>query len=351
MLKSIDKKFIIYVLILLLLSISKSFAASTAKINTDNGIITLMYHRFNENKYPSTNIKNEVFIEHLNEINNLQIEFITYEKFEKKVNSEIDKNYVLLTIDDAFESFYKNAWPILKEKKIPFILFVSTREIGKFGYMNWEEVKEIEKNNLVTIGNHSHSHEYLIDWSDEKIIADLEKSIEIFNENLGYSPKIFSYPFGEYSNNLKKIVSDLNFTFAFGQHSGVVDPTKNFLEMPRFPINEKYGDLKRFKSILQTLPFPYKSIEPENRYLKKNNNPPKIEIQFFENLININNINCYSNEGNVWKKSKIQFENKSKLLILIKEKFKSERGRINCSLQDKSGKWRWLGIQYVVAEY
>jgi len=310
-----------------------------------------MYHRFNENKYPSTNIKNEVFIEHLNEINNLQIEFITYEKFEKKVNSEIDKNYVLLTIDDAFESFYKNAWPILKEKKIPFILFVSTREIGKFGYMNWEEVKEIEKNNLVTIGNHSHSHEYLIDWSDEKIIADLEKSIEIFNENLGYSPKIFSYPFGEYSNNLKKIVSDLNFTFAFGQHSGVVDPTKNFLEMPRFPINEKYGDLKRFKSILQTLPFPYKSIEPENRYLKKNNNPPKIEIQFFENLININNINCYSNEGNVWKKSKIQFENKSKLLILIKEKFKSERGRINCSLQDKSGKWRWLGIQYVVAEY
>ena len=38
-------------------------------------------------------------------------------------------------------------------------------------------------------------------------------------------------------------------------------------------------------------------------------------------------------------------------MILIKEKFKSERGRINCSLWEEGGKWRWLGIQYVIAEY
>jgi len=40
-----------------------------------------MYHRFDENKYPSTNIRNEIFIEHLKEINNLGIEFITFKKF------------------------------------------------------------------------------------------------------------------------------------------------------------------------------------------------------------------------------------------------------------------------------
>ena len=163
--------------------------------------------------------------------------------------------------------------------------------------------------------------------------------------------RFFSYPFGEYSVNLKKIVADLNFEFAFGQHSGVIDPTKDFLELPRFPINEKYGELKRFKSILKTLPFPYKSITPENRYLKKHENPPEIKIKFFENLINVQNINCYSNEGNVWRKSDIQFISKNELVILLKEKFKSERGRINCSLWEEGGKWRWLGIQYVIAEY
>ena len=64
-----------------------------------------MYHRFNENKYPSTNIRNEIFIEHLKEINNSGIEFITVKKFEEIMKTNIDKNYLLLTIDDAFASF------------------------------------------------------------------------------------------------------------------------------------------------------------------------------------------------------------------------------------------------------
>ena len=167
--------------------------------------------------------------------------------------------------------------------------------------MSWKHIKEVAASDLVTIGNHSHTHEFLIDGEDNEIITDLETSIQIFKKELGYSPKIFSYPFGEYSINLKKIVTNLNFEFAFGQHSGVIDSTKDFLELPRFPINEKYGKLKRFKSILQTLPFPYEKITPENRYLKKNENPPEIKIKFFENLINVQNINCYSNEGNIWR--------------------------------------------------
>ena len=310
-----------------------------------------MYHRFDENKYPSTNIRMEVFKEHLEEIKNLNLEFISFQKFEKIVNNKIDKNYLLLTIDDAFSSFYLNAWPIIKKNKIPIILFVSTREVGKYGYMTWDQIREIAASDLVTIGNHSHSHEYLIDWDEKKIREDLEIAIKIFNKELGYSPNLFSYPFGEYSNILKKIVADLNFKFAFGQHSGVIDLSKSFLELPRFPINEKYGELKRFKSILKTLPFPYKKITPEERYLFDEQNPPEVKITFFENQENLKNINCYSNDGNVWKKSNIKFISKYELLILLNEKFKSERGRINCSLWVSGGRWRWLGIQYVIAEY
>ncbi len=333
---------------LLLLSISNSFATN---INIEKGIIGLMYHRFDENKYPSTNIKSEIFINHIEEINNEKINFISFSQFEKAIKNGIDKNYILLTIDDAFESFFVNAWPILKNKKIPFILFVSTREVGKNGYMTWDQIREIKSSGLATIGNHSHSHDYLIDWNIDEIKSDLVTSINIFKKEIGHSPNLFSYPFGEYSLDMKKLVSDLNFKFAFGQHSGVIDSTKNFLSLPRFPINEKYGELKRFKSVLKTLPFPYKNISPENRYLEENENPPKVNIKFFENLINIKNINCYSNEGNIWRKSEIKFLNANEISILIREKFISERGRINCSLQERNGKWRWLGIQYVIKAY
>ena len=49
-----------------------------------------MYHRFDENKYPSTNIRNEIFIEHLKEINNLGIQFITFKKFEEIIKTGVD---------------------------------------------------------------------------------------------------------------------------------------------------------------------------------------------------------------------------------------------------------------------
>ena len=122
MLQSIDKKFIISVLILLLLSISKSFGINLNEFNPDKGVITLMYHRFNENKYPSTNIRNEIFLEHLDEINNSKFEFISFNKFNEIIKSKMEKNYLLLTIDDGFESFYLNAWPVLKKRKIPWSL-------------------------------------------------------------------------------------------------------------------------------------------------------------------------------------------------------------------------------------
>ena len=69
---------------------------------------------------------------------------------------------ILITIDDAFTSFYDNAWPLLKKNKIPFILFISTEPVGKNGYMTWEQIKELEKEEFAFIGNHSHSHLSLI---------------------------------------------------------------------------------------------------------------------------------------------------------------------------------------------
>jgi peptidoglycan/xylan/chitin deacetylase (PgdA/CDA1 family) len=123
---------------------------------SEKGIIALMYHRFEENKYPSTNIRINDFIKHIELMKNSNIEFI-----DEKILKEIilkKKNYsekkILLTIDDAFLSFYKNAWPILQKEKIPFILFVNTREINNRhpNYMSWDQIREIHQSNLGIIG-------------------------------------------------------------------------------------------------------------------------------------------------------------------------------------------------------
>ncbi len=309
-----------------------------------------MYHRFEENKYPSTNIKINEFKKHLEIIEKDKISFVNPKNFENELKNNKSKRKILLTIDDGFSSFYENAWPILKNKKIPFILFVSTREVGAFNYMTWDQIREIDKENFVEIGNHSHTHEYLVDEDIKVIREDIEKSISIFKKELKKNSIFFSYPFGEYSLEFKELINELGFKYAFGQHSGVMDETKDFFELPRFPINEKYGEIKRFNSLMKTLPFKYQRIVPEEKYLLQNKNPPKVKIYFDNNIKNLKSLSCYSNEGDKWRQSNIKFENSNTLLINISEKFVGERGRINCSLRDPSGLWRWLGIQFVISE-
>ena len=349
----------------------------------------------------------DIFKKQIELIKKNNYKFYDLNQFSNKYSEAKKAKKILLTIDDAFSSFYENAWPFLKEKKIPFILFVSTEPVGKNGYMTWEQIKEIEKEDFVYIGNHSHSHEYMINFEFEKFKDDIDKSIEIFINRLGYNPRFFSYPFGEYSlkqkkyitkrfefafgqhsgvidinkdkyelprfpinekygdlkrfeflikllplqykNSYKEIVKNLGFKYGFGQHSGVIDKTKNEFELPRFPINEKYGKPERFKSLLKTIPFPYKNITPSERYLTEKNNPPEVNISFFEDGPDIKNITCYSNEENSWRKSKLHFHKKNELRIILDGKFTTERGRINCSLRESNGNWRWLGIQFVIA--
>ena len=340
---SITKLFII---ILLFNSNSKAEEQNIKSYSDDKGILALMYHRFDEDKYPSTNIQMDVFKQQIKIIRNSKYNFYNPKDLEKNFHITKTKKKILITIDDAFSSFYEIAWPYLKKEKIPFILFVSTEAIGKNGYMSWDQIKEVEKENIANIGNHSHTHDYLVDLKNNDFIDDINTANKIFIKNLGYNPIFFSYPFGEYSNLIKEHIVK-NFKFSFGQHSGVIDINKDQYELPRFPINEKYGDLNRFQFLIDLQPLQYKSLFPKEKYLIKNN-PPNLSVEFFDEQKNINNINCFSDEGNKWKKSIINFD-KNILNIVFREKFLFRRGRVNCSLND-NGIWRWFGIQFSVKQ-
>ena len=140
--------------------------------SNDLGTLALMYHRFNENKYPSTNIEMEIFKKQINIIKKNSFDFYDPSEFNLNFDNPKLNKKILITIDDAFSSFYENAWPYLKKNKIPFILFVSTETVGKKGYMTWNEIKQIEKENFAFIGNHSHSHEYLVNFDFKRFKKD-----------------------------------------------------------------------------------------------------------------------------------------------------------------------------------
>ena len=336
-------------LILSLFFVSDSFASDPVQ---ELGITVLMYHRFSDSRYPTTNVKVRDFERQIAAIRRHKMPFITPKEFIDTMDGRrpMLTKQVLLTIDDGYLSFYQNAWPILKREKIPFIIFINTKNVasgkGNRNYMNWDQIREIASTGLGTVGHHSYSHEYFVDWPIEDIQADLQHASNDFQRELGYVPKFFSYPFGEYHLEYKRLVEKMGFVVAFGQHSGVIDTFKDRYELPRFPINENWGNAENFESILNALPLPYISLEPEDKKIVYNN-PPIINIVFAEGLRNLNNLKCYSNVTDNWYTLPI-LVNDNNVEVTVSRQWQSRRGRINCTLQESTGKTRWMGIQYVV---
>ena len=88
-------------------------------ISEELGVISLMYHRVGEGKYPSTNVSIEMFQQHLKAIEESGLKFIEPSKFKKHIleGKKFEQRHILLTVDDSFKSFYQNAGSFQKKKK------------------------------------------------------------------------------------------------------------------------------------------------------------------------------------------------------------------------------------------
>tara|TARA_B100000579_G_C22789324_1_gene833599 strand:- start:53 stop:1090 length:1038 start_codon:yes stop_codon:yes gene_type:complete len=340
------KKFLITIFLLFSYFISINY--SITETLTDNGASVFMYHRIGEGSYPSTNVTIEQFNQHIdyiskNDFNVMQLSDVLDHVIN---NKKFDNKTISFSIDDAYESFYLNAWPKLRENNIPITLFVSTEIINNKtnGYMTWDEIRNfIDEGGKV--GQHTNSHMHMPLNSKELIIEDILNSHKSFMKELGFIPELFAYPYGETSKEVISILKEFNITHAFGQHSGVISAYDNKYYLPRFSLNEQFGDLDRFIFAAESLPLVIKDFIPSEMYLTENLKPT---IEFsIENNININQLNCFANPGGKWSDQKIIKINEKRVQILLNDNFQSGRGRINCTVQ-KDKKWHWFGYQFLI---
>ena len=72
----IKKFFIIKLIVTILFYHNNLYSNAEVESIEDFGIISLMYHRFEENKYPSTNIKIKEFLNHIKILEDNKIQFV-----------------------------------------------------------------------------------------------------------------------------------------------------------------------------------------------------------------------------------------------------------------------------------
>jgi len=219
---------------LFLIIISFSYIFANAHI--------FVYHRFADNRYKSTNTTIEELTKQFEyfKTNNYKVVPLNtiLDKLSKK--EVIPSNWIALTIDDAYKSFYKSGLEVFKKYNYPFSLYVYVKATDKrYGdFMTWKQIKEASK--YGEIGLHSYSHPRLQNLTEKEIIDDTQKAYDIFVRNLNFKPQTYAYPYGEYT---KEVANILNKNFGFkailNQSTGSINKNTKLTDIPRIALTGK----------------------------------------------------------------------------------------------------------------
>lgn len=161
---------------------------------------------------------------------------------------------IIITIDDGFRNFYEYVYPILKRFQIPATCFIITSKVGNLtgNYMNWDELKEIAKDGLITIGAHSVTHKSLPTLNDVNLQHEIRDSKHMIENNLGIPVIYFSYPYGtlrDFDDRCERYIKKNGYRLAFTSISGCNSLDVNPFELRRSKI--EWGDgLPTFEKML-----------------------------------------------------------------------------------------------------
>ncbi len=226
---------------LLLLIISYYYLSANAHV--------FVYHRFGDSRHPSTNTTLEELEKEFKYFKDNGYKVVKLseiiEKLKKK--EDIPDNWVALTIDDSYKSFYKNGLEIFKKYNYPFSLYVYVRATNsKYGdFMTWEEIKEASK--YGEVGLHSYNHPRLTDLTKDEIYKDTKKAYEIFEKKLGFKPKSYAYPYGEYNKEVKEEIKKFKFDSILNQNTGAVNKNSNVYDINRIALVGKVNLEEKLK--------------------------------------------------------------------------------------------------------
>lgn len=216
--------------VLLLLAISYFYLFANAHV--------FIYHRFGDNRYPSTNTTIQELEKEFEFFKKNHYEIVPLERILEKLKHKepIPSNWVALTIDDAYKSFYENGLPLFKKYNYPFSLYVYVKAThDKYSdFMTWEQLKEASK--YGTIALHGYEHNHLTHLSSEAIYEDTKKGIEIFEKNMGFKPASYAYAYGEYNDRVREVLKQFGFEAILNQHSGSVNAQSNPLNIHRIAL-------------------------------------------------------------------------------------------------------------------
>ena len=212
--------------------------------------VVLMLHSINakENEKTEVNISRNKFIDLLD----------TIEKFEHlDAVVGVTGSGIALTFDDGRSDIYDEVYPLLKERQIPFTIFVTYNLLDEKGYLTKEQLLELAEDELVTIGSHCMNHAVLAKHIADMQYGELVGSKKALEELLHRPVEHLAYPFGQYNQDTIKVIKE-NDAYKYAYVAGGCFVSKNNAfryRLDRMNISNLYyaENIKLLKSVKQKL--------------------------------------------------------------------------------------------------
>ena len=323
-------------------------AAMATAISARADLVVLQYHHVSESTPPATSTSVSLFKGQLDMISDLELEVVDLLKGTETTleGTAGQANRIAITFDDAYDSVYHTAAPLLAEKAYPYTIFVNTNAVGRNGYMTLEQLRELAERPGVTIANHSTDHAHLArkpnepesDWQ-ARIANSLDSAQEALVQELEAPAPMFAYPYGEFDAALEQKIAERDW-YGFGQQSGAIGPDTKSTRLPRFPMANAYGQLGSLENKLLSKAFPIDTGKLPDGVISEN--PPTLAFPLAE-PIDANLLTCFaSGQG------RIDFEVvDGAVTVQAPEAFDRRRFRYNCTQPVGDGSYYWLSQQWL----
>jgi peptidoglycan/xylan/chitin deacetylase (PgdA/CDA1 family) len=150
-------------------------------------------------------------------------------------NEPLPQNPIIITFDDAYQSFYNTAYPLLKEYGYSAVIYAPLDYLGewndwdvqyygkKYRHISKDELLEVHKNGM-EIGSHTFRHLLLTALNDAELEREIRGSKEWLEDRLNEAVVSIGYPFSRFND--KVIAAARKAGYLFGTASLFIRPLK-----------------------------------------------------------------------------------------------------------------------------
>ncbi|HEX7542646.1 MAG TPA: polysaccharide deacetylase family protein [Patescibacteria group bacterium] len=215
----------------------------------------IMYHYVEYVKDPLDTIRKNLDIfpfvleKELETLNNNHYQTLFVKEVPKILSGETSysSRSAVLTFDDGYEDFYTDVFPLLKKYQIKATIYVVYDFIGRKGFLNEKEIKEIISSKLVEIGSHTLDHLYLKKLSKSVVTKQVIDSKKLFEDKFNIKIETFAYPYGAFSQDTIDFVKSAGYTAAVSVIPGIKQSNEDLFYLYRIRAGSfSYGNIIKF---------------------------------------------------------------------------------------------------------